>query len=233
MDDEYMNGMARLVGHRGTLVYFSLCRHANKEQQCFPSIKHMATQHGVSTDTIKRGITELKNRNVIDVQKTRTNGGTWLNNLYILLDKSEWDYKSANSTVVDQSAKLPSPECKIAPHQSANSTTKYTHNKYTHKKYSNDKSLQVAEVIKLFETVDKKNKTYYGNTTQRSACEFLLGEYGFEQVRERIAILPRSNVTPYMPRIYNPYDLKEKWKKLEDAVQSKKIEIMSKKPEVI
>ncbi len=82
-----------------------------------------------------------------------------------------------------------------------------------------------AELLKAFEEVDPKCKTYYGNTTQRKACDYLIDQYGLEVVKERIKILPRTNSLPYFPKINSPYDLKEKWVKLEDAVKSKKIEL--------
>ena len=81
-----------------------------------------------------------------------------------------------------------------------------------------------GEILKAFESVDSKNKTYYGNTTQRKACDFLLGEYGLEEVLKRISILPQTNKIPYFPAINTPYDLKEKWVKLQDAVDKKRKE---------
>ena len=96
LDDEYLNGQARLCGWQGTIVYNSLCRHVNISQECFPSIKLMAEQHKVSRPTIIKGIKELEKRNVIKVGKTRNKAGRWLNNLYILLDKTEWIYDQVN-----------------------------------------------------------------------------------------------------------------------------------------
>lgn len=85
-----------------------------------------------------------------------------------------------------------------------------------------------SEVIKAFEEVDPKNKTYYGNTTQRSACDHLLNEYGLEEVLKRISVLAKTNKLPYFPKINSPNDLKEKWVKLQDAVDTKRAEL--KKP---
>ena len=85
-----------------------------------------------------------------------------------------------------------------------------------------------AEIIKAFEAVDPKNKTYYANKTQRSACDFLVSEFGLEKVLEVIAVLPRTNPMPYFPKINSPYDLKEKWQKLMDAVKSKRTEAKEK-----
>ena len=80
------------------------------------------------------------------------------------------------------------------------------------------------EVLKAFEKIDPKNKTYYGNTTQRKACDHLLSEYGLEEILKRISVLPKTNKIPYFPKINCPYDLKEKWVKLQDTVESKRNE---------
>ena len=76
-----------------------------------------------------------------------------------------------------------------------------------------------AEIIKGFETVDPKNKTYYGNTTQRGACDFLIEEYGLQEVLTRILVLPKTNGTPYFPSITTPVQLRDKWVQLEKAVE--------------
>lgn len=75
-----------------------------------------------------------------------------------------------------------------------------------------------AELLKEFESVDPKNKTYYANKTQRGACDFLVEEYGFEKVTAVIRLLPKTNKQPYFPSINSPNDLKEKWAKLEAAL---------------
>ena len=90
-----------------------------------------------------------------------------------------------------------------------------------------------AEVIKAFEAVDPKNKSYYGNTTQRAACDFLIAEYGLEEVLKRVKVLPRTNKIPYFPSITTPHQLKEKWVQLGDKVAQKRVEVEAKKPKVI
>lgn len=85
-----------------------------------------------------------------------------------------------------------------------------------------------AEVIKAFEEVDAKNKTYYANKTQRAAADFLLSEHGLDKILKVIALLPKTNQLSYFPTITSPYDLKEKWAKLESAMVKKKGESISK-----
>jgi len=90
IDDNYLNGQARICGWQATLVYNSLCRHANINQESFPSIKLMTEELAVGRNTIIKGIKNLEKYNVINVKKARRKDGKWLNNSYILLDKSEW-----------------------------------------------------------------------------------------------------------------------------------------------
>lgn len=89
-----------------------------------------------------------------------------------------------------------------------------------------------VEIIKALETVDPKNKGYYGNTTQRKACNFLLEEYGLEEVIKRISVLPKTNKVSFFPSIFTPVQLRDKWVALQDAVDRKRGEQTNKKPKV-
>jgi hypothetical protein len=77
-------------------------------------------------------------------------------------------------------------------------------------------------IIADFESVDPKNKDYYEVTTQRSASDFLIREYGIEAVRKVIKILPTTNNLTYFPTITTPHQLKENWTKLAAAIQKQK-----------
>jgi hypothetical protein len=92
------------------------------------------------------------------------------------------------------------------------------------KKAKNKFSQEGAEIIKLFEEVDAKNKTYYNNKTERASADFLIQEYGKEFVEKVIILLPKTNQIPYMPSITKPSELKEKWNKLKDSLAKKQIE---------
>lgn len=80
-------------------------------------------------------------------------------------------------------------------------------------------SALIVEIIKEFELVDIKNKTYYGNTTQRKACEFLIDNYGFEKVKTMIQLLPKTNTMEYIPHITTPVQLRDKWVQLVSGLQ--------------
>jgi len=86
VDDLYLNGYAKKCGIYATGVYLSLCRHANKEQTCWPSYKKMAEELKISIKQVGRSIKILEEQNII--KKIRI--AKKLNNRYLLLDKSEW-----------------------------------------------------------------------------------------------------------------------------------------------
>jgi len=122
---------------------------------------------------------------------------------------------------------------------SGQKTTKSSGQKHTHKRKKEIETKERkfaplgAEIIKAFEVIDPKNRTYYNHTTQRSACDYLLEEFGLDVVLKRISVLPQTNKMPYFPTITNPYELKEKWQKLEDAVERKQSELKAKERNII
>ncbi len=86
----------------------------------------------------------------------------------------------------------------------------------------------VSDLIKLFEEVNPACKAMYGNTTQRKACEYLIGEYGFEEVSRVVAFLPKSNKIAYIPNINTPNQLWQKYQALKDGLARKKGELQAK-----
>jgi len=108
VDDLYLNGYARICGANATLVYLSLCRHAEFEsQKAFPSQNKIAFELGISIASVKRGIKKLNEYNIITIEKEKMRG-KFNNNIYYLLDKSEWiknDYHSSFRDTVDHSSK--------------------------------------------------------------------------------------------------------------------------------
>ena len=74
---------------RARLVLQVLVLHCNKEGECFPSIKTIATKCGYGISTVKRGLSELVEAGYIKKQARfdkRKNGGQ-TSNLYTLCSK--------------------------------------------------------------------------------------------------------------------------------------------------
>lgn len=98
-DNEYLNGYAKIFGPVGSAIYFSLCRHADDDQKCFPAQGLIAEEFGISRRTVLRHINKLEEYNLIHIEKGRnTNTQQWENNVYWLLDKSEWKPKNSHVT---------------------------------------------------------------------------------------------------------------------------------------
>jgi hypothetical protein len=90
VDNEYLNVYGKFFGAIGTAIYLNLCRHADEEQKCFPSIKMIAEELGISERTVKKYLKLFRDYRLIKVERERSKDGKWLNNVYWLLDKSEW-----------------------------------------------------------------------------------------------------------------------------------------------
>ncbi|MHB8674640.1 MAG: helix-turn-helix domain-containing protein [Candidatus Limnocylindrales bacterium] len=76
----------------------------------------------------------------------------------------------------------------------------------------------IVSVIDLFKEANPTEyRTWYKNTTQRAAADRLIGEYGFEKIRDVMKLIPRTNRISYFPTITTPDQLSKKWTQLEAA----------------
>ena len=229
MDDTYLNGQAKLCGWQGTIVYLSLCRHSSKEQECFPSIKLMADEHNVNRKTILKGIENLSKRNVISVEKMRTKNGQWLNNTYILLDKSEWDYSQV--PVEDTASQVPvatTPSPCGGHDQVPVEDTKETHKQGNTYKETHILSKtkfcgkDVNNLIELFRPLNPNVDDFFKNKTERKAIESMLSKFGLEKMTNTIKALPDIVCKRYAPKITKPSELKRDLGKLLIFVEQEK-----------
>lgn len=79
---------------------------------------------------------------------------------------------------------------------------------------------EIAILIKAFEGINPASKKFYGNTTQRGACQNLIDTYGFERVKIVIEkTLPKTNTLEFFPSITTPAQLWERWSSLEAAIK--------------
>src|SRR4030065_2702806 len=103
IDDAYLNGYARLCGVFATAVYNSLSRHADfHTQEAFPSIERIAEQHAISKPSVIKGIKELEKWGIIKIIREKDElTKRQLNNIYQLIDKSEWVEKPSRVNDID------------------------------------------------------------------------------------------------------------------------------------
>jgi len=96
IDDVYLNGWAKRLKPTATAVYISLCRHADKEQFCFPLQSLIAKQHSISRPSVQRAIKKLVEFNIVRCEQQRSLRGKFKRNVYYLLDKSEWEKETVH-----------------------------------------------------------------------------------------------------------------------------------------
>jgi AraC-like DNA-binding protein len=184
MDDAYLNGYAKICGWKATLVYLSLCRHADKNQECFPSEELISKELGISRDSVMRGIRALVGSNIISIERKRNQRGKWFNNVYVLVDKKHWDpihvvnsnmdanpAHVANSDMASQVANSVDPCRPQRKTHVAVSDTKDTHGKDSHKKETpSEEEIRLAGL--LFDLIVKNNPTgRLGNLSEKERFE--------------------------------------------------------------
>lgn len=166
---------------------------------------------GMSKRSIIRALRSLENRNIIFSDNKYNHKTYGINLAWNNGDKSTLDKNGDNNAHNGD---------KSTPIMVTKSNIQKKEKESIQNKDSN--GVAISKLLDLFSVVDPKNKTYYGNKTQRGSLDFMINEYGFENVSKVIGLLPQTNQLDYFPRITSPYELKEKWTKLATALQSKK-----------
>lgn len=81
-------------------------------------------------------------------------------------------------------------------------------------------SQDIPLIIKSFEVLNPACSKFYGNTTQRKACQDLIDSYTLERVLLVVEkTLPKTNGLQFFPTITTPVQLRDKWVSLESAVR--------------
>jgi hypothetical protein len=141
VDDAYYNGYARITGWAAALVYFALCRHADKTQESFPSLDSIAEHYGISRRTTVNAIQRLQLHHIIVKSRTKNAKGQWLRNTYVLLDKKHWLTEPCASGACGLHVHVvPRPGARSDQDQVHVLHAKETHRKGTHRR--NEKALQ-------------------------------------------------------------------------------------------
>jgi Helix-turn-helix domain len=212
LDNEYLNGYAKIFGPIGTGIYLSLCRHVDSSQKCFPSEKTMADELNIAERTVRKYLKQLEAWNLIVIGKARSEQGKFLHNEYWLVDKSEWKKKpSANGADGTQDAE---PSASDDPNQRHTVPHKDTNKKNTNNKETHPSNASVAmeglnEIISLFKVLNPSYERLFSNKTERAAAERLAGKMGREDLETVIGFAARANSLPYAPTITTPYELEK------------------------
>ena len=179
--------------------------------QWITSYYNLSHEIGLGVQSVRTSLNKLKSTGELTIKNTSK---------YSLITVLKWnDYQSTNTP----------PNKPLTNDQHATNTRLTTNKKYKNirKKRikeviapSEQSSPLVSELIKLFEEINPTCKTYYGNTTQKKASQFLIDEYGFDKVSEIVKkVLPQTNGKEFFPSITTPYKLKEKWADLKSKCE--------------
>lgn len=215
VDDEYLNGYAKLCGINATGVYLSMCRHADKQQTCFPSKRLIAEELAISERSVYTAIKKLAEWNIIKIeQQGRKEDGSFKNLLYTLLIKDDWKDKPSANGAVGKKRHSPSANDDTTRRQQVpNKEThiNHTHKNQTHIANSNEfAGNKINSLIEKFKPINPTYTIFFKNTTQRKALERLVKQFTYEKVSGMIDALPKIVCQKYAPQISTPLQLENK-----------------------
>lgn len=211
IDDEYLNGYAKLCGINATGVYFSMCRHANKQQTCFPSKKLIAKELAISERSVYTAIKKLEKWNIIKIERQgRKKNGSFKNLLYTLLDKKVWISKPSANGAVGNTDSQPSATGAVDRRQQV--PNKDTHINYTHIKETHIAGKPAKnEINQLLKYFYELNPVFnFGNKTQRKTISDIIKKFGYEKTEKIIQYAISIQGEKYAPIITTPIQLKNK-----------------------
>lgn len=228
LDNEYLNGYARFLGETCTVVYLSLCRHAdNKTQTCFPSMELIAEENGIGRKKVGIALQKLKEWGVISIKEDYDpKNKRRKNNVYTLLSKIEWREKPCVNL------EHGSPMCQNDTDPCVKNDKSHVSERHSNNTHINNTQLTIQSepssqeiplILKEFESLNPACKNFYGNRTQRKATQDLIDTHGFDRVIFLVReVLPKSNKVAYMPNITTPVQLRDGYAKLENALHKHK-----------
>lgn len=240
-DKKYFTMLPNIVLNHSTAIdqalYCQLKKHAGENGVCFVSERTLLKKLGIGTVNLKKSFAYLLKRGwikCIGEKEVFTNGGVQRVKCYTVVDI--WDmnnhhYKGASETApLSKGASSNASKVLLKQHPGASETA--PNKNHSNKNLEEDSEAIAPQseaplIIKAMEVIDSKNKRYYGNTTQRNACDFLLKEYGLPVVLHVIEkVLPLTNKRPRFefPHVSTPQQLVDSWVKVKDGIATKKEE---------
>jgi len=86
LDNSLIDEYGATIGAYGIAVYAVLARHANRERECWPSLKRIAAMIGCSKTTVLKALKRLETEGLIRKERIESDEGDYSHNRYCLLN---------------------------------------------------------------------------------------------------------------------------------------------------
>ena len=207
IDNEIIDQYGKKIGDSGLLTYMALCRLSNNaNQECYPSIRWLADQLGMSKTTVVKSVGILVKHELVQKSKDKGKATT-----YTLLSVP----KSGTHKQGVPNSGLGVPKTGTEVYQNKESiktnTKRLTKNTNVEAKASTEEygNAEINQVIRHFE---KRTGFKLKNVAwQRRYCTNLLRRYGFKQTIGAINFSSTLLGKDKTPQVYDLGDLWKKW----------------------
>jgi len=182
--------------------------------------KKKSYEHGISVRTVRRGLKELMEYNIIIAEQVRQRG-QFMNYIYTLLDKSEWKKitEGQKRPMVDRRTKtvgrLTAYGVEPTKDNKQQRITNIKDNKDTTTEVETSESQEINQCIT--DTIQAFKETVnptinFGNKTNRQAVKDLLklGKGDYSKLKELVDYAISVQGKSFSPTITTPYQLREK-----------------------
>ena len=202
------------------MIYGILFTRANGESEAWPSQKRLAGELRLGVRTIQRHIDRLEEAGYIE----KIRKGKRMTNRYVIrqIDAS---LVGGDATAVTHS------DATAVTHPVVKEQKEKNKGIHAPKKIGAGaiaSSIEIAEGIDLFKSVNPSYKILFGRNPQRDAMARMIMQQGFEKVKTMILFLPKNNKKAYAPKITTPIQLEAKmgeliafWAQEKDKLTSK------------
>lgn len=215
--------------HSHVLVYGAIEAHSFGEKGCIASNDMLAKETGLKASTIKVAVSEISTAGWVrveyrDAKKQRRGKMVPLLEIAVPLVSTNTTRKCPlTPPLVSTNTTVSVHEQEVTDEETVEVTS--LAGEPAGREKAKDKSTYDplgADIINAFAQWNPAAKRYYGNTTQRRACDDLLVHYGLKRTLDAIAYLEHHRGRDkYIPTITNPHQLFEKWLALEESASRK------------
>jgi hypothetical protein len=166
-----------------TIVLKKQLNVGKKLEKCWNFMESLDILSSNNGETFNKQLLNFSEKYMIKKEKNKERIANWRSNNE--KEKNVTCYKSVRNTPKDKISKV-----KI-------SKVKESKVKLNTSEPSSQTNKDISEVIKMFEIVNPSFEKFYGNTTQRSACERLLKKWSIPQIKVLVNLLPEFNAREY------------------------------------